>query len=165
MSLNWAQAHLLINHLPIFGVVFGMLLLLYAMVRRSQEMTRAALALFLLTALGTIPAYFTGEPAEHTMSGMAEVDQDVIEEHQDWGTAALVVIGALGVASLAGLWVERKSGAAPAALVRGTLALAVVAFGIVAWASHLGGQVHHPETRPGFVAPPRPPRSRPERPG
>jgi hypothetical protein len=160
MNWNWAEAHLWINHLPVFGMAFGLVLLVYAMASRSEEMTRAALILFVLTRLGTIPAYMTGDPAEHIVRSMPEVDQATIDEHSDWGTAALILIEAAAIGSLAGLWLSHKSGSAPAALIRGTLALAILAFAIVGWTSHLGGQVHHPEARSGFVPPPRVPRSR-----
>jgi len=162
--MNGAELHLLINHLPVFGIVFGFSFLLVAVLRNSEELKRAGLALFVVTALGTIPAYLTGEPAEHNVRDMPEVDRGMIEEHQDWGIASLIAIEALGVAALAGLYLARKSGATSAVPVNGCLALALIGFGILFWASHLGGRIHHPESRPGFVVPPRPPGARRLRP-
>jgi hypothetical protein len=155
--MNGAQWHLLINHLPVFGLVFGLLVQLASLIRKSEELKRAALALFLVTALGTIPAYITGDPAEHVVQDMPDVNRDQIDSHSDWATASLVAIEALGAAALAGLYLAGKSGTVSALAFNGCLALAIVGFGLVAWTAHLGGLIHHPEIRPGFVVPPRPP--------
>ena len=160
--MNGAMLHLWINHLPVFGLAFGLFLHLTAIYLKSEEWKNAALVLYVATALGTIPVYVTGEPAEHVVRGMPEVDREQIDPHQDWGTASLVAIEGLGIASLAGLFLARRNARLSAVLTGGSLALAVLSFAIVAWTAHLGGMIHHPEDRPGFVVPPRPPgRDRP----
>jgi len=154
--MNGAQWHLWINHLPVFGLVFGLLLQLAAMYRNQEEWKRVALLLYVATALGTIPVYVTGDPAEHIVRDMPDVDRGLIETHQDWATASLIAIEGLGIASLAGLYLAHREGRGSVPVVQGCLALAVIGFCLVAWTSHLGGEVRHPEARPGFVVPPRP---------
>ena len=158
--MNGAQLHLLINHLPVFGLAFGFLIQLASLIWNEEQLKRTALALYLVTALGTIPAYLTGDPAEHIVRDMSDVDRNQIETHSDWATASLIAIEALGVAALAGLYLARKSGAVSPLAVNGCLAIAILGFGLVAWTAHLGGLIHHPEIRPGFVVPPRPPGAR-----
>jgi len=62
--MNWAHIHLSLNHLPVVGIIFGVLLLLLALLRKSEELKRVSLGVFVLTALIALPVYFTGEPAE-----------------------------------------------------------------------------------------------------
>ena len=60
--MNWAHIHLSLNHLPVVGTFFGVLLLLLALLRKSEELKRGSLGVFALTALLALPIYFTGEP-------------------------------------------------------------------------------------------------------
>ncbi|MBI2818997.1 MAG: hypothetical protein HYX73_03375 [Acidobacteria bacterium] len=152
--MNAAHLHLLLNHLPVFGSAFGLLFLLYAILRKSEELKRAALGLCVITALGTIPAYLTGEPAEEVVEGIPGVDESFIEAHEEHAMISLIGIEALGVVSLAGLFLARKSGTTPPILVSFAVLLAAGSLALVAWTSHLGGLTHHPERRSGFQAMP-----------
>lgn len=62
--MNAAHLHLLINHLPLWGVVLGLLVGLYGAWRRSEDAVRVALMLFVVAALGAVAAYFSGHAAE-----------------------------------------------------------------------------------------------------
>jgi hypothetical protein len=64
MHINWAHVHLMINHFPVIGMPIGILLLAYALVRKSEEVKTAGLGLFVLIALMTISVFLTGEGAE-----------------------------------------------------------------------------------------------------
>jgi len=148
--MNSAHLHLLLNHLPVFGSAFGLLLLVYAILRKSEELKRAAMGLFVITALGTIPAYLTGEPAEEVVEAMPGVDASFIEEHEENAMISLIGIEALGVISLAGLFLSRRSGTTPPMLVSVAVLLGAGSLALVAWTVHLGGLIHHPESRSGF---------------
>lgn len=150
--MNGAQIHLALNHLPIFGTLFGFLYLLIALLKKNRELKRAGLWLFLAAALGAIPTYLTGEPAEEVVENLAGVEPERIEEHEELALVALTAIEILGAASLAGLYLSRKTGEPPERIVQACLILSLAALVIVGWTAHLGGQIHHPETRPGFQA-------------
>jgi uncharacterized membrane protein len=150
--MNGAQIHLAFNHLPIFGVLFGSLFLVVAVVRNSVQLKQAGLWLCLAAAVGAVPAYLAGEPAEDVVLNVAGIEEERIEAHEEMALIALIGTGILGAASLAGLYLSRKSGAPPDMLVIGCLVLSLVALVILGWTAHLGGQIHHPEIRPGFQA-------------
>jgi uncharacterized membrane protein len=147
--MNEAEVHLALNHLPLFSTLFGFLLLLVALIRKSHDLKQAGLWLCLLAALGAIPTYLTGEPAEELVEAVPGVAPDLIEEHEESALWALVGIEALGAASLAGLYLSRKTGEPPERLVQLCLVLALIAVAIVGRTAYLGGQIHHPEVRPG----------------
>ena len=43
--MNWAHMHLLINHIPVLGMVFGTLLLAYGLVKKNEEIKRVSLGI------------------------------------------------------------------------------------------------------------------------
>ena len=59
--MNAAHAHLMLNHVPVLGVVFGVLLLVTAMVRKSDELFKTSLVAFAICAAVGVPVYLTGE--------------------------------------------------------------------------------------------------------
>ncbi|QDV85841.1 hypothetical protein TBK1r_48570 [Stieleria magnilauensis] len=62
--MDLAHLHLLLNHFPIIGTLFGVGFLAYGVIRSDDRIANAGKVVLVLMALMTIPAYFTGEPAE-----------------------------------------------------------------------------------------------------
>jgi len=143
--MNGAHLHLVLNHLPVLGVGFGLLLLLAARLRRSAELTRAALVVFVLAAGAAGTAYLTGEPAEEAVEGLAAVTETAIEQHEEAATVALVLTGLLGAGALLGLVGFRRQALPPGWFTSAALIGALVAGGSMAYTANLGGQIRHPE--------------------
>ena len=143
--MNGAHLHLMINHLPVLGVGFGLLLLLAARFRRSTELTNAALVVFVLAAAAAGTAYLTGEPAEGAVEDVAAVTEASIEQHEEAATVALVLTGLLGAGALFGLVGFRRQPLPPGWFTTAALVGALVAGGSMAYTSNLGGQIRHPE--------------------
>ena len=76
--MNWAHVHLMLNHIPVVGIGFAILLLAVAVVRRSHELTNVALVFVILVSLWAIPAYLTGEPAEEVVEDLPGVSEELI---------------------------------------------------------------------------------------
>jgi len=53
--MNWAHVHILLNHFPIIGTVFGVFFLAVALVKQSRDLQRASLGFFILIALLALP--------------------------------------------------------------------------------------------------------------
>lgn len=156
--MNWAHAHLLLNHLPLLGTLFGTVLLLVAIARDSEEMKRVCLGVFVISALMAGAAYLTGSEAEDLVRDLPDISRDVvrhlIHQHENWALASLIGIGVLGAVSLLGLLPFRLPFLPPDKIVPTCLVLSVIVVGLMAWTSNLGGQIRHTETRPGFQPPP-----------
>lgn len=141
--MNTAHLHLIITHLPIMGVLSGILVLLYAIARRSAEVKIAAYGLFVVSALGAGIAYLTGEGAEETVENLPGVLESLIERHEESALWALIAMIVLGVAALAAIfWASGTRLFSNAVLV-----LAVVSFFLIARTGYLGGQIRHTEIR------------------
>ena len=152
--MNPALVHLLFNHFPVVASVLGLLLLLWARLRRSEELNQAALGVFVLGAVLAAPAYFSGEPAEERVEDLPGVSKPRIEDHEEAAKAAAAAAGVLGALSAAGLIVSLRRGRAPGALGAAIAVVAIVTAVLMGRAAHLGGQIHHPEIRE--AAPPAP---------
>ena len=150
--MNPAHLHLVLNHLPPVGVLFGILLLVAASYRKSDELTRAGLGLFVVVALLAFPTYFTGEPAEDAIGHLPGVSKDLIETHEDAALTTLIAVEILGVVSLLGLAAYRRH-APPKWFVAASLALSILVGGMLGRTADLGGQIRHSEIRDRFSDP------------
>ncbi len=148
--MTGAHLHLLLTHIPVVGLVFGVLVLGYAWFRKSDEATRIGMGIFVLSGLAAVAVYLTGEAAEEAVEGLADVSHALVEQHEEAALAALIATVALGAVSLLGLWLSRKG--VPRWFSSATLVLALVVSGIVGWTANLGGQINHPEIRSTTMA-------------
>jgi len=138
--------HLLLNHVPVIGTVLGVLLLAVAVARRSDELGRIALWLFALLAGTSVLVFLTGEPAEELVEKLPGFSEALTERHEEAALVATVVVGLVGLFSLAVLAIFRKRPlarwATPVALV-----LSLGGGGAMGYAANLGGQIRHTEIR------------------
>ena len=148
MELNAAHVHLVLNHAPIFGFAFGLLVLAWGRWRKSDEMIRAGLALFFLAGVIAVPVFFSGEGAEDVVEGLAGVSGEALEAHEAAGKLAMVVALVVGLLSGVGLYRYLKS-PVPGKLATWAAVGGVVALGFLVYAGFQGGQVHHQELRSG----------------
>lgn len=151
--MNATHPHLMLNHIPVLGTAFGLGLLVFALWRKSEELRNAALGFFLITALFSVPVYFTGEPAEDVVEPLAGVSKAIIEQHEGAAVAAFTGILALGMGALAGLVLSRRHKALPGWFGFLILASALIVSGLMAWTANLGGQIRHTEIRSGANLP------------
>lgn len=155
--MNAAHLHLLLNHFPVIGSVFLALLLAEAARRRSDELTRAALALAGVVGALAAAAYLTGEPAESLVERLPDVSEALIEAHEDAALVATIVVGTLGALALLTLLLARNGRPLPRRAAAISLGLALVACVAMGYTAYLGGRIRHTEIR--GVAPPPTPRA------
>ena len=141
--------HLLLNHFPSIGTVLALGLLLAALYRRSDELTRTSLVLFVVLALISIPTFVTGGAARSAIEDNPGVSVELIVEHQDAAAWALIWVLVTGWFSWFALWQYRRLGrpygwSVPAVLVLGLITLAAMVR-----TGSLGGDINHPEIHTG----------------
>lgn len=142
--MNPVQIHLMMNHVPVVAPFVAGVLILVGLLVKSQPVLRVGLGTLLLAGLVAIPVYLTGEPVEEVAEKLPGVAKQQIETHEDSAKATLVLLGALGAASLVALVAYRRR-AVPAGVGAAALLLCVVAAGQVAWTAHQGGMIRHTE--------------------
>lgn len=139
------RAHLLLNHIPVIGVVLALLVLAAAMARRNNELARAACLILAGMALVGVPVFYTGEPAEDRVERLPGFSKTVIYEHEEAAEKAFIALSLLGAVALAGLGAFRRRPELPRWFVAAVLALALLSAGLLAWTANLGGHIRHTE--------------------
>lgn len=145
--MNWAHVHIAINHAPVIGIIFGFLLLTYAMVRKSEELKKASLGIFVIIALIAIPVYFTGGGAEEVVEHLPGVSESIIERHEDSAFSTFVMVEILGLLTLGGLFLYRRPQTLSNWFVILSLVLSIIIGGLMTRTANLGGQIRHTEIR------------------
>ena len=142
-----AQVHLLLNHIPIVGVPFSLVLLLFGLWRKNLEIQRASMGAIVLIGLLTIPAFKSGDNAEEIVEEYAGISHTMIEEHEEFGEKAFWFLEGLAIISLAGLVYFRSPRKTPTWFSVVIALGLIIGSGMMARTGHLGGLINHPEIR------------------
>jgi uncharacterized membrane protein len=147
-----AHLHLLTNHVPVLGTVFGLLTLLFGFVRPNEDIKKFGFLVLVLAAIAAIPVWLTGDPAQEAAKGLPAVTEAMTDSHENAALLAFIALGVTAIIALIGLLRSRgaKRLSQPVAVL--VLVLAVVAGGLMARAANLGGQIRHTEIRAGYSA-------------
>lgn len=147
--MSAAHLHLVLNHAPLFGLVFASLGLAWALSRRNDGVARASLGLLVLAGILVLPVYLSGDNAEDLVEGQPGVSEAAIEAHEERALGAAVATGVVGAVALLVLLGFRTRAALPRSATALVLVLALVAGGWMGYVASLGGQINHPEIRDG----------------
>jgi uncharacterized membrane protein len=145
------QLHLLLNHFPILGSLFGVIIFSFGLMLKGRHLTNAGLITFIAIALISIPVYLSGEEAEHTVEKISGISEADLEEHEEHAESAIWIVEILGALSLAALFLSSRP------QVR-YLHIAIAIFGIVTFISmaivgNHGGKIRHTELNNSVVTP------------
>ena len=136
--------HLMASHLPVIGVLLLIPLLLIALVRRSDELSKLGLWAAGGLALSGVIVYLTGEGTEEGVERLAGISETMIERHEDVAlisTIALAVFGLFALVTLFRMRGKRLSRGIVVSALFGVIALS----GAFAWTANLGGKIRHSE--------------------
>jgi hypothetical protein len=139
----------MLNHIPVIGTGSLILLLIVALLRRSNELTTVALIFTILLSLVTIPVYLSGEPAEEVVEDMSGISEQLIEEHEEQAEIAFIFVEVTGALALIALIARLYSNNLGQRLALLTLLVLIISGGLMAWTANLGGKIHHEEIRSG----------------
>lgn len=143
--MDSTHLHLLLNHAPVAGVAFGIFLLALSSVRRFASLRVAALMLFAVSAMLTVPVFLTGEPAEDRVEAVAGVSEATIETHEESASLALSSMIVLGLASVAALAVYARKRELTSGIVYVVGVLSIASMALIGRTAYLGGQIRHTE--------------------
>jgi uncharacterized membrane protein len=152
----WSHVHMILNHFPTVGFVFGLGFYITALVMNNDVMKRACLVFFVACAILIVPTFVTGNASMWALTDppVDEISKAVINAHRDMAVWTLFAIGCTGVTAWIELWRYRHLGHFSNRTLYLVLAFALVTLAIMAETGHRGGQINHPEIRvPGDILP------------
>lgn len=146
--MDQAHLHLVLNHFPILGTLFACILLFIGALKNNRTIQKVGLMTMFIVTIITIPAFLTGEAAEHATEHIAGSSHEMLEEHEELGEFAflnILVIGA--VAGLLFFFVHRNKHQDFRRLVWGMFGLTAYVFVLMAVVGNHGGKIRRPELR------------------
>ena len=145
--MNGAQIHLAFNHFPIAGTFLALMVLVWGLIAKKDQIKMVGVALMIVTALTAIIVMQTGDGAEEIVEHKPLVTEHYIHEHEEAAEKALIAIqitAVLGIAWLVMLRMKKNQ----LDKVFGLMILTnLVSAGLIADAAHKGGQIRHDEIR------------------
>ena len=145
--MNWIHAHLALNHVPVLGTLFVAILLVTAMLRRSEELKRHALWWLVALMLVSIPIKFTGDFAVRQANGLPGIETDRVQRHEQAADQATTGIFLAGIVGAIALFRSRKGRPVPGWAPIVSLVLTLATAGMMARTANTGGELRHPEIR------------------
>jgi uncharacterized membrane protein len=135
----------MITHLPIIGAFIGLLILVFAYLKKDANVKTAAYLVFVVCAIGACIAYATGEGAEEVVENLPGVVEAAIETHEDAAMFSLISMIALGVMSMIGIMQIRWNSSKLNFAHRLILVLSLWSMATIAYTGNLGGKIRHTE--------------------
>ena len=156
--MNVPHLHLILNHVPTIGSAIALGLLLLALFRRNEQLTRVAFELFCVVALLTLPAYLSGVGTGLALEKIEGLSKEAIARHHDGALQAFILMVLTGGAAWLGVWRYRRVGNLSTRNIVVVLVLALLTMGALIPTATLGGEIRHPEIlAAGETAPTAPP--------
>ena len=143
--MDATRIHLFITHLPVFGIFLGSLVLVSGLIREESQVKIVSYAIIVISIVGGIVAFQTGEDAEHAIERIAGVSENAIEKHEESAELAAWFIYSLGLLSLFAMYFEVKGKALAKQFSYIVLTVSIITFYFVANTASLGGKIRHTE--------------------
>ena len=152
-SQNWSHIHIIVNHFPTVGFVFGLFFFITALVTNNDVMKRGSLVVFAACAVLGATTYVSGAAAMWALTSpplqapMQAVAQVRINAHRDFALLTLFGLAFTGGAAWIELYRYRYQKVFSKTSMYLVLAFALITLAIMAETGHRGGMINHPEIR------------------
>lgn len=145
--MNDAHLHLLVNHLPIVGLLIGTLVLIAGLTLKKSEVKLTAFGIYVFSALGSLAANATGEAAEEIVENISGISETLIHNHEEYAETYLILSIVLGAISLVGFVAELKKMKFAGVLTFFILLFALATSVSAKYVGTSGGEIRHSEIR------------------
>jgi hypothetical protein len=151
--------HVLLNPLPVYGLLVGWIGLVIALILRSRRAQIATLILVLLSSVSAWPVYEFGEQGYDRVLAMTDDDGGAwLDEHMHRGEELIWVFYVLAALSALAIAAPIKWPKSSVTLALAVILLGAVTLGSGTYIAYAGGRVRHREFRNESPPPKRPER-------
>jgi len=145
--MNEAHLHMLVNHFPIIGIIFGFGTLIIGIFLKNSTIKNTAYCMFLVASFFVAMSMGTGEGAEEIVEDIPLVGKQIIHEHEEIAEKLALVLYVLGIVSIAGLYLNFKNHAKASLVSFIALTISFVAIFLAQQTGTSGGEIRHTEIR------------------
>ncbi len=146
--MNDAHLHMVFNHFPIIGTIFGLGILVTGLFLKNTTLKNTAYILFIIAAIFSFASMNTGEGAEELVEDMPTIGKKIIHEHEEIAEKFAILMYVLGGMSILGLFLNFKNHAKANLISIIVLIIALVATVLSKSVGTSGGEIRHTEIRP-----------------
>lgn len=150
--MNDAHLHMVVNHFPIIGTVFGFGILIVGLVLKNKTLQNTSYTLFIVAAVFAAISMGTGEGAEEMVEDMPNIGKQIIHEHEELAEKLAVLLYVLGGLSLVGWYLNFKNNSKAKLLSFLILGISTAGLLLVQKVGTSGGEIRHTEIRADFSA-------------
>ena len=146
--MNLAHLHLVLTHLPIVGLFMVMLINLYAIFNKNNEIKKLTLWGYVVVGIFVVLAYFTGDGAEEIVKTYPNISNETIELHEHFALAFLIGLSIISSASVYIIYKNKEKQISDKTiqfLLIGSFILCVIAIET----GSTGGNIRHSEITQG----------------
>lgn len=144
--MNDAHFHMVVNHFPIIGIIFGLGILIAGIVLKNKSIQNTAYVLFIICMVFGKISMFSGEKAEDIVEELG-ISHDLIHEHEELAENFMKVAYGMGLFAIISLIANVKNHPKAKLFAFLTLILAIVAAVMSKEVGTSGGEIRHTEIR------------------
>jgi len=145
--MNDAHLHMVVNHFPIIGTIFGLGILITGIVMKNTVIKNVAYVLFIICAIFGLVSMSTGEGAEEIAENLPSVTDHIIHEHEEMAEKLALVLYVLGGISILGLYMNIKKHSKANLISYLAFIIALVGVFLGKQTGTTGGEIRHTEIR------------------
>ena len=145
--MNDAHLHLVVNHFPIIGTIFGLGILIAGLIFKNQTLKNTAFVLFIIAAIFGFASMNTGEGAEEIAEKLPGVTDQLIETHEELAETFSLFLYTTGLLSIISLFLAYKKMAFVKFTSLATVGVAIIAVFFAQQTGTSGGEIRHTEIR------------------
>ena len=146
MNMNDAHLHMVFNHFPIIGSIFGFGILLVGIILKNKSVQHTAYVLLIIAAILGLATMRTGEGAEEIVEELGAT-HDIIHEHEEIAEKFAILLYLTGAVALLSLITSLKNHAKAKIFAFVTLFFALGSSILSKPVGTSGGEIRHTEIR------------------
>ncbi len=148
--MNTVYAHLVLNHAPLFILIFSLGLQVYYFQNGKEQGFSNGLKLNIINLLLIFMVLRSGELSEIALDKIHNIDQMRIDVHSEIAYKSFYLLTFLGILSLLNLAIFKYRGSIPIFLKLILVLSSFVSLIMISYTVHLGALIRHPEIREIF---------------
>ncbi len=145
--MNEAHLHLMVNHFPIIGLIFGFGILMAGLILRNNGIKNTSFTILILSAVFAFFSMATGEGAEELVEDLPNIGHHIIHEHEEIAEKFALLLYALGLLSIYGFYLNIKKNAKGRFISIIILFISAIGIVLALKTGTSGGEIRHVEIR------------------